>query len=78
LIAFAIALIVLIFLVAMFRHESLLQTLQFALVLLIAAIPAALPAFLSLTMACKKTGYSQQAGGYRRRSRPEVSLPKNL
>lgn len=46
LIAFAIALIVLIFLVAMFRQESLLQTLQFALVLLIAAIPAAPSAVL--------------------------------
>jgi H+-transporting ATPase len=55
LIAFAIALIVLIYLVAMFRHESLLQTLQFALVLLIAAIPAALPAVLSVTMAVGAT-----------------------
>ena len=55
LIAFAIALIVLIFLVAMFRYESLLQTLQFALVLLIAAIPAALPAVLSVTMAVGAT-----------------------
>jgi H+-transporting ATPase len=55
LIAFAIALIVLIFLVAMFRQESLLQTLQFALVLLIAAIPVALPAVLSVTMAVGAT-----------------------
>ncbi|HEY1248129.1 MAG TPA: plasma-membrane proton-efflux P-type ATPase, partial [Nitrososphaera sp.] len=55
LIAFAIALIVLIFIVAMFRLESLLQTLQFALVLLIAAIPAALPAVLSVTMAVGAT-----------------------
>jgi len=55
LIAFAVFLIVLIFLVAMFRHESLLQTLQFALVLLIAAIPAALPAVLSVTMAVGAT-----------------------
>jgi H+-transporting ATPase len=55
LIAFAIALIVLIFLVAIFRQESLLQTLQFALVLLIAAIPAALPAVLSVTMAVGAT-----------------------
>ena len=44
-----------LFLVAMFRHESLLQTLQFALVLLIAAIPAALPAVLSVTMAVGAT-----------------------
>lgn len=55
LIAFAISLIMLIFLVAMFRKESLLQTLQFALVLLIAAIPAALPAVLSVTMAVGAT-----------------------
>ncbi|MFZ0510282.1 MAG: plasma-membrane proton-efflux P-type ATPase [Candidatus Nitrosopolaris sp.] len=55
LIAFAIALIILIFLVAMFRQESLLQTLQYALVLLIAAIPVALPAVLSVTMAVGAT-----------------------
>ncbi|MGA7367804.1 MAG: plasma-membrane proton-efflux P-type ATPase [Nitrososphaeraceae archaeon] len=55
LIAFAIALIVLIFIIAMFRQESLLQTLQFGLVLLIAAIPAALPAVLSVTMAVGAT-----------------------
>lgn len=55
LIAFAIALMVLVFLIAMFRQESLLQTLQFALVLLIAAIPAALPAVLSVTMAVGAT-----------------------
>lgn len=40
-----------IFIVATLRHESLLQTLQFALVLVVAAIPAALPAVLSVTMA---------------------------
>ncbi|HEX6294133.1 MAG TPA: plasma-membrane proton-efflux P-type ATPase [Nitrososphaeraceae archaeon] len=55
LIAFAIALIVLVFLVAMFRQESLLITLQFSLVLLIAAIPVALPAVLSVTMAVGAT-----------------------
>ena len=55
LIAFAISLIVILFLVGMFRQESLLQTLQFALVLLIAAIPAALPAVLSVTMAVGAT-----------------------
>ena len=51
LIALAVGLIALVFLVAMFRHESLLETLQFALVLMIASIPAALPAVLSVTMA---------------------------
>jgi H+-transporting ATPase len=55
LIALAIGLIVLVFLVAMFRHQSLLETLQFALVLLIAAIPVALPAVLSVTMAVGAT-----------------------
>lgn len=51
LIVLAIALVAVIFLVALFRHESLLQTLQFALILTVAAIPAALPAVLSVTMA---------------------------
>jgi H+-transporting ATPase len=51
LIALAVGLIALVFLVAMFRHESLLDTLQFAVVLMIAAIPAALPAVMSVTMA---------------------------
>lgn len=39
------------FLLALFRHESVLVTLQFALVLTVAAIPVALPAVLSVTMA---------------------------
>ena len=51
LIVLAIFLVILIFMVAMFRHESLLETLQFALVLTVAAIPVALPAVLSVTMA---------------------------
>ncbi|MFH1874695.1 MAG: plasma-membrane proton-efflux P-type ATPase [Pseudomonadota bacterium] len=51
LIVLAIALVTLIFLVALFRHESLIVTLQFALVLTVAAIPVALPAVLSVTMA---------------------------
>jgi len=51
LIAIAIALAVLIIAVAYFRHESLLEILQFALVLTVAAIPVALPAVLSITMA---------------------------
>jgi H+-transporting ATPase len=51
LIVLAAILVVLVFLVALFRHESLAETLQFALVLLVAAIPAALPAVLSVTMA---------------------------
>ncbi|MGB6785380.1 MAG: plasma-membrane proton-efflux P-type ATPase [Nitrosotalea sp.] len=55
LIALAIGLIALVFLVAIFRHESLLETLQFAVVLMIAAIPAALPAVMSVTMAVGAT-----------------------
>jgi len=51
LIALAIVLVVVIFIVAMFRHESALSILQFILVLVIAAIPVALPAVLTVTMA---------------------------
>ncbi len=51
LILLAAVLVVIIFLVALFRHESILATLQFALVLTVAAIPVALPAVLSVTMA---------------------------
>ena len=51
LIVLAAFMISLIFLVSFFRHESFLDTLQFALVLTIAAIPVALPAVLSVTMA---------------------------
>ncbi len=51
LIILAVVLVTLVFIVATLRHESLLQTLQFALVLVVAAIPAALPAVLSVTMA---------------------------
>ncbi|MGN6421940.1 MAG: plasma-membrane proton-efflux P-type ATPase [Asticcacaulis sp.] len=47
----AVGLIALIFIVAMFRHESFLKTLQFALILTVAAIPVAMPAVLSVTMA---------------------------
>ncbi len=51
LIFLAVALVAVIFLVALFRNEGLLETLQFALVLTVAAIPVALPAVLSVTMA---------------------------
>ncbi len=51
LIVLAAFMIAIIFLASMFRHESFLDTLQFALVLTIAAIPVALPAVLSVTMA---------------------------
>ena len=51
LIALAVMLAVVLILVALFRHESFTETLQFALVLTVAAIPAALPAVLTTTMA---------------------------
>ncbi|WP_342675920.1 HAD-IC family P-type ATPase [Methanofollis sp. UBA420] len=51
LIVLAIALVSITFIVSIVRHEDLLNTLQFALVLIVAAIPAAMPAVLSITMA---------------------------
>jgi len=47
----AIVLAVLIIGVALVRHDPILQVLQFALVLTIAAVPVAMPAVLSVTMA---------------------------
>jgi len=51
LIMVTIALVVLIVMVALFRHEHFLEIARFALVLTVAAIPVALPAVLSVTMA---------------------------
>lgn len=51
LIFLALILVGLIFFVSIYRHESILDTLRFSLVLTIAAIPAAMPAVLSITMA---------------------------
>ena len=51
LILVTIGLVVLIVMVALFRGESVLEILRFALVLTVAAIPVALPAVLSVTMA---------------------------
>ena len=51
LIIIAIALVTLIFAVALFRGDPVMTTLQFALVLTVAAIPVAMPAVLSVTMA---------------------------
>ena len=47
----AIALVSLILIVALFRGDPMLTTLQFALILTIAAVPVAMPAVLSVTMA---------------------------
>ncbi len=51
LIVLALALVILILLVALFRGDQILTTLEFALVLTVAAIPVAMPAVLSVTMA---------------------------
>ena len=51
LIILAVALVVLILAVALFRGDPILNTLEFALVLLVAAIPVAMPTVLSVTMA---------------------------
>ena len=51
LIVIAVALVILILLVALFRGDPMLETLQFALVLTVAAIPVAMPTVLSVTMA---------------------------
>jgi len=51
LIALAVALVALIIAVAIVRGDALMTTLQFALVLTVAAIPVALPTVLSVTMA---------------------------
>jgi H+-transporting ATPase len=49
LVALFLALIILV--VSLFRHEKFLEVLQFTLVLTIAAVPVAMPAVLSVTMA---------------------------
>jgi H+-transporting ATPase len=51
LIVLAVALVVLIVFVALFRGDPILNTFEFALVLLVAAIPVAMPTVLSVTMA---------------------------
>lgn len=51
LIVIAVTLVILILLVALFRGDPMLETLQFALVLTVAAIPVAMPTVLSVTMA---------------------------
>jgi len=60
LIVLAFALVVVIFLVGLYRQESFPETLQFALVLTVAAIPAALPAVLSVTMVVGATALARK------------------
>ncbi len=51
LIMITVVLVVLIVMMALFRHEHFLEIARFALVLTVASIPVALPAVLSVTMA---------------------------
>ena len=51
LISLAIGLVLIIALVSIFRGQNILDIIQFALILTVAGIPAALPAVLSVTMA---------------------------
>jgi len=51
LIVIALALVILILGVALFRGDRMLTTLEFALILTVAAVPVAMPAVLSVTMA---------------------------
>jgi H+-transporting ATPase len=60
LILITVALVVLIVMVSLFRHESFLEIIRFALVLTVAAIPVALPAVLSVTMAVGALNLARQ------------------
>ena len=51
LIVIALAMVILILTVALFRGDKVITTLEFALVLTVAAVPVAMPAVLSVTMA---------------------------
>ncbi len=51
LIVLAVTLVAIVFLAALFRHAEVIDTLVFALVLIVASIPVALPAVLTVTMA---------------------------
>jgi len=51
LIASTVGLVLVILMVSLFRHENMLEIARFALVLTVAAIPVALPAVMSVTLA---------------------------
>ncbi len=60
LIVLALVLVTLIITVALIRHDPILETLQFALVLTVASIPVAMPTVLSVTMAVGARKLSQK------------------
>lgn len=60
LIVLALVLVTLTIIVALFRRDPLLETLQFALVLTVASIPVAMPTVLSVTMAVGAQKLSQK------------------
>jgi hypothetical protein len=80
LIVIALVLVVVVFMVALFRGDPWLTTLRFVLVLTVASIPVAMPTILSVTMAvgaqrlAKKRCDRQSAGGDRRDGRYRHSL----
>ena len=51
LIVLAALLVMVIFIYALFRHDNVMETLRFVMVLTVASIPVALPAILTVTMA---------------------------
>ncbi len=60
LIALAVVLVTIVFMVAIFRNAGYLETFQYALVLIVAAIPVALPAVLTVTMAVGATALAKK------------------
>ena len=60
LIALAVVLVAIVFMVAIFRNAGYLETFQYALVLIVAAIPVALPAVLTVTMAVGATALAKK------------------
>ena len=60
LIILAIALVSVVVIVALLRSASLLETVQFSLILVVAAIPAALPAVLTVTLVVGATALAKK------------------
>ena len=66
LIMITLFLVVVILITAMFRHENMLEILRFTLVLTVAAIPVAMPAVLSVTMAIGAMALAEKQAVVRR------------